>query len=145
MATKNTAPTTPTPAETAAAVEAAKLQGIEAQLIAKYGERIVPGSVRRAETAEEVARYKRKALVTINTLGVDGTLDGNTRVVATSDVFQVKHTPEVKAELNKAKAKDKRAAAKAESEAAEAATAPKGKGKGKKAKAETAAADLLGD
>jgi hypothetical protein len=133
-----------TTTDTSAAVEAAKLQGIEAQLIAKYGERIVPGSVRRAESAEEIARYKRKALVSINTIGLDGKPDGLTRVVATSDVFQVKHQPEVADALRKAAAKDKRAAAKAEREAAEVAAAPKGKGKGKKAKVD-AAADLLGD
>jgi hypothetical protein len=92
----------------------AKIAAAEASLVAKYGKKIVKGSVRRAKTAEEKAKYKNKLLVDINTVGLDGKPDSKTRTVATSDVFQIHHQPEVKAELVKAqrseKAKAKRAA-----------------------------------
>lgn len=98
-------------------VEAAKVVGVEAQLIAKYGDKIVPGSVRRAP---EGSKYGRKMLVDIKTRGLDGEYDGNTRTVATSDVFQVHHTEEVKAELKKQRMAEKRAAKRAEREDAKA-------------------------
>lgn len=69
--------------------KAAKI-ATEEELIAKYGERIVRGTLRRDNTGSQ------KMVVTIRTLAADEkTFDGNTRDVYTSDVFQVKHTEEV--------------------------------------------------
>jgi hypothetical protein len=48
-------------------------------------------------------------LVTINTRGMDGEFDGNTREVATSDVHQVHHTEGVDKELGKQRDAEKRA------------------------------------
>lgn len=87
----------------------AKIAASEAALIAKYGDKIVVGSVRRAPSG---SKYGNKMLVKINTVGIDGKPDGNTVEVATSDVFQVRHTDEVRAAIAKQKAADKRAAAK---------------------------------
>jgi hypothetical protein len=127
-------------ANTEAAIEQAKVTGTEAKLTAKYGDKIVPGTVRRAP---EGSKYGRKMLVDIRTRGLDGEYDGNTRTVATSDVFQVHHTDEVAKELRKQRMAEKRAARKAEKEAAEE-TKPKAKRKSKaKAKTEEAA-DSLG-
>jgi len=100
--------------DTTANVEAAKIVGIEAQLVAKYGDKIVPGSVRRAP---EGSKYGRKMLVDIKTRGLDGKYDGNTRTVATSDVFQVHHTEEVAVEMKKVRAAEKRAQKRAKREA----------------------------
>ena len=106
-----------TPAVEAAAgktpeqLEAAAIQKAELALVAKYGSKIVVGSVRRAP---EGSKYGLKMLVTINTRGLDGEFDGSTREIASSDVFQVHHTPEVAAEMRKQRAADKRAAAKAD-------------------------------
>ena len=62
-----------------------------------------------------------KQVCTINTIGADGQFDGNTRRIATSDLFQVRHTEEVKAALDaakrNAKAKAKRAERRATTEA----------------------------
>ena len=115
---------------TATALEAAKVAATEAKLIAKYGDRIVKGSCRRADLSNaDEACYGQKMLVNINTLGVDGSFDGNTRRVATSDVFQVKHTATATATLRKARLADKRKA-----KAAVATAAPaKGKAKAKSA------------
>ena len=91
-------------------------QKAEAQLAEKHPGKVVPGSVHRAPAS---SGYGTKLLCTIRTKGEDGLWDGNTRLVATSDVFQVHHTVEVAAALRKQRAKDKRAAAKAEREGAE--------------------------
>jgi hypothetical protein len=129
---------TKTDADTQAKLEQAKLAATEAQLIAKYGDKIVPGTVRRSTDP----KYGSKLLVDIQTRGLDGEFDGNTRTVATSDVFQVHHTTEVAVELRKLRAKEKRAARRAEKEAAEEAK-PKSKAKSKsKAKTEEAANSL---
>lgn len=90
-------------------VEANKIATAEANLVEKHGSKIVVGSVRRAPAG---SKYGSKMMVTINTVGVDGTPDGQTREVATSDVHQVHHTDEVRKELAKQRAADKRAAAK---------------------------------
>lgn len=95
-------------------IEAGIIAKAEAKLHAKYPSKIVAGSVRRAP---EGSKYGKKLLCDINTVGIDGDFDGNTRTVATSDVFQVSHTVEVAAELRKVQAADKRAAAKAKREA----------------------------
>ena len=52
---------------------------------------------------------RNKQVCTIRTRGVDGTLDGNTREIATSDLHQTFWTVEVKKLLDKAAAKAKRA------------------------------------
>ena len=79
-----------------------KVSTAEERLVAKYGDKIVAGTVRRAP---EGSKYGNKLLVDIRTRGVNGEYDGNTRTVATSDVFQVHHTEEVRAELKKAQRK----------------------------------------
>lgn len=112
-------------------VEKAKIVGIEAQLVAKYGDKIVPGSVRRAP---EGSKYGRKMLVDIRTRGLDGEFDGNTRTVATSDVFQVHHTEEVAVEMKKVRAAEKRAAKKSDEPAK---AAPAKRTRKSKAKAST--------
>jgi hypothetical protein len=75
---------------------------------------IVAGSVR----FEETGPHANKQTVEIQTIGADGTPDGNTRRVATSDLHQVHHTAEVAQDLKKAR---KAAAAKARRERAAAA------------------------
>lgn len=102
------------PAMTPEQKEAATITKAEAKLLAKYGDKIVKGSVRRAPAG---SKYGQKLLCDINTRGVDGKFDGNTRTVATSDVFQVHHTEEVAAELKRQAAAERRAAAKARREA----------------------------
>lgn len=82
----------------------------EEKLANKYGDKIVKGSVRRATDS----KYGNKLMVTINTVGLDGQPDGKTREVATSDVFQVHHQPEVAEQLRKLRAKEKREAKKQE-------------------------------
>ena len=109
----------------------------EASLIAKYGDKIVAGTVRRAP---EGSPYGNKMLVDINTRGIDGQPDGNTRTVATSDVFQVYHTEEVATELRKVHMAEKRAAAKAAAKAAKAPAKPKAKTPRKPKTAKAAAA-----
>lgn len=99
---------------TKAEQEAATIKKAEENLTSKHGDRIVKGSVRRAKGKAETAKYGNKLLVTINTIGVDGKPDGNQLTVATSDVHQVQHLPEVKAELRRLQ----RAEAKAEQTAA---------------------------
>jgi hypothetical protein len=98
---------TKTPAE----IEIAAVAKAELGLVTKYGSKIVTGSVRRAP---EGSKYGQKMLVTIYTKGIDGEFDGSVREIASSDVFQVHHTPEVAAELKKARSADKRAAASAD-------------------------------
>ena len=94
-------------ATTEAALEQAKVSATEASLIAKYGDKIVPGSVHRAPSG---SKYGEKMLCKIRTRGLDGEYDGNERTVATSDVFQVHHTEEVAAALRKQRQAEKRAA-----------------------------------
>lgn len=104
MATK-TKKTTTKPKMTKAELEQRTIERAEAKLVERYGSRIVKGSVKRG-----TGKYANKLTVEINTLGVDGKPDGNTRRVATSDVFQVKHMPEVAAELAKTAAAERRKA-----------------------------------
>lgn len=102
-------------APTAAEIESKAVAKAQVKLEAKYGAKIVVGSVHRAP---EGSKYGMKMLCKINTRGADGLPDGKTRLVATSDVFQVHHTEAVAAELRKARASDKREAAAAKREAA---------------------------
>lgn len=51
---------------------------------------------------------KKKQVVTINTVDADGVIDGNTRVVATSDLHIVKHTLEVSKEIQKKRSNARR-------------------------------------
>lgn len=100
---KTKTPKAPKVKQTAEEKEAATIAKAEQRLVEKHGNRIVKGSVRRADKKnKDEAKYGNKLLVTINTIGVDGKPDGKTLTVATSDVHQVKHTPEVKAALQKA-------------------------------------------
>ena len=92
----------PTPEQ----VEAKAIAKAEASLAEKYGKKVVAGSVHRAPAS---SKYGKKLLCTINTRGVNGKYDKNTRLIATSDVFQVHHTVEVAAELRKQRLADKRA------------------------------------
>jgi hypothetical protein len=101
--------TAPTPAQ----IETAAIAKAELALVTKYGSKIVTGSVHRAPAG---SKYGTKMLVTIYTKGLDGEFDGETRTIASSDVFQVSHTEAVSAELRKQRAADKRAAAKADRE-----------------------------
>lgn len=82
----------------------------EADLLAKGHTHIVAGSL----TYDAVANKQR---ITINTFGADGLPDGNTREIATSDLFQCRTTVETKEAMDKAKrsvkGKAKRAAVKA--------------------------------
>ena len=103
------------PTRTPEQAEADRLAKAETALVEKHGEKIVVGSVCRAPAG---SKYGTKLLATIRTRGADGLWDGDTRQVATSDVWQVSHTEAVTAELRKQRASDKRAAAKAEREAA---------------------------
>jgi hypothetical protein len=70
----------------------------EEDLVAKYGKkRIIQGTLR-------FNRHLNKQVVKIRTYDRSGRrFDGNTRVVATSDLFQVKHTPEVMAQIRAAR------------------------------------------
>lgn len=72
----------------------------EAALCKKY-KHIVPGSLR-------FSKANNKQMVTINTVGIDGKPDGNTRDVFTSDVFHVRHTKEVAKEIRLAKIRKNR-------------------------------------
>lgn len=63
----------------------------EAALLKKY-KNIVPGSLR-------FSKANNKQMCTINTVGIDGKADGNTRDVFTSDLFHVKHTKLVAKEV----------------------------------------------
>jgi hypothetical protein len=73
----------------------------EANLIDKGHTHIVPGTLR-------FDILLNKQVVKINTRGLDGCYDGNTREVATSDLHQVFHTTAVKAQLDKIKLREKR-------------------------------------
>lgn len=88
----------------------------EADYIAKYPH-IVEGSLRY----EEEGTHAKKQTVEINTVGIDGKPDGNTRRIATSDLHQVFHTEEVAKEVKQAKrraaAAKRREVKKAEAEA----------------------------
>ena len=96
-------------------IETDKVAKAELVLVEKHGSKIVEGTVRRAPPG---SKWGTKLVCDIRTRGLDGLLDGNTRTVATSDVWQVSHTEAVTAQLRKQRAADKRAAAKAEREAA---------------------------
>ena len=87
-------------------LETLKIAQAEARVIAKHGDRVIEGSAQREPSG--------KISVEIRTYGVDGEYDGNTRRVATSDVHQVFHMPEVKKELDRAKARDRRGPSKGE-------------------------------
>lgn len=67
----------------------------EASLLAKHPH-IVEGSLRYDAMAN-------KQKVTIQTRGIDGTFDGNTREIATSDLHQTFWTQETKDALDRAK------------------------------------------
>jgi len=92
---------TNSPAEEAAAIAAS-----EARSISLYGSRIVPGTTRRDPTST-------KMLVTVRTMGLDGKMDGGTREVRTSDIFQCLHQEGVKKSLKTKKSDDKAKAPKA--------------------------------
>lgn len=74
----------------------------EATLIKKY-KHIVPGSLR-------FSKATNKQMVTINTTGIDGKPDGQTREIATSDLFHVRHTKVVAKEIRLAKIRKNRQA-----------------------------------
>jgi len=95
-------------------IEVEAIASAEANLVEKHGTKIVAGSARRSTDP----KYGLKIMVDINTRGKDGEFDGNTRTVASSDVFQIHHTEEVAVELRKERAAAKRAEARAEREAA---------------------------
>ena len=73
----------------------------EADLVAKGHTHIVPGTL-------HYDPVDNKQKVTINTRGVDGQPDGNTRVIATSDLHQVFHTVVTKIAMDKIKLREKR-------------------------------------
>ena len=110
---------TNTDVATTEAVEAAKMAATEATLVAKYGDKIVAGSCERG-----TGKWSSKITVEIRTRGIDGEFDGKTMRIATSDVFQVHHQPEVRDALRKLRSAEKRAAKKAEREAAKAEATP---------------------
>lgn len=93
--------------ETKTDPDTAKIAAAEASLIAKYGKKVVPGSVRRAKSKAEKDTYGSKLLCEIRTVGLDGKSDGKTRVVATSDVWQIHHQPDVKEALRKVQRSEK--------------------------------------
>ena len=105
---------TNTDADTALKLTVAKLEAAEAKLIAKYGDKVVAGTANLG-----AGKYEGKITVEIRTRGLDGEFDGKTLRVATSDVFQVHHQPEVRDALRKLRAAEKRAQRKAEREAEE--------------------------
>ena len=117
--------------------EAQRLATAEANLVAKYGSKIVVGSIARGTGSHE-----GKLTVEINTVGLDGQPDGQTRRVATSDVFQVHHTEAVsdqmKAQRRRDRAAQRRAAQPKAPKAEKAKVEAKPKRKGK-AKAEASA------
>jgi len=92
--------------ETVQALEVLALKRVEEDSIAKYGKKIVPGSAQREMAADG---RLGKITVLIRTKGLDGNYDGNERRVATSDLFQVHHTPEVSKALRKIAGAEKRA------------------------------------
>lgn len=102
---KKTTPTkkAPTKAELKAREEA-YLAKAEERLTERHGDKIVAGSVKRG-----AGKYDGKLTVEIRTRGLDGEFDGKTMRVATSDVHQVSHQPEVLAELRKMRARERRA------------------------------------
>ena len=81
-------------------IESLKLAQAEAIAITKHGDKIVVGSAERDPVSNKIT-------VLIRTRGIDGEYDGNTRRVATSDVHQVHHMPEVKKALKRANAKSR--------------------------------------
>jgi hypothetical protein len=77
----------------------------EEALLAKHPH-IVKGSLR----FDLDGTHANKQTVEINTRGLDGQPDGNTRRIATSDLHQVFWTPEVAKEIRKEKMRMKRKA-----------------------------------
>ena len=92
-------------------VETLKLAQAEAIAITTHGDKIVVGSAERDLASNKIT-------VLIRTRGLDGEFDGNNRRVATSDVHQVHHTPEVKKALKRASAKSRNPSRQAKLEAA---------------------------
>lgn len=80
--------------------ERVQLEQAETALIAKFGAKVVPGTIRRARKG---TKHEGKFTIEINTVGEDGEPDGKTLRVATSDVHQVNHTPEVAERLRRAR------------------------------------------
>jgi hypothetical protein len=79
----------------------------EEMLLAKGHSHIVPGTLRwNPEQSKQV--------VTINTFGLDGKPDGNTREVATSDLHQCRMTAETKRAYDRIKLSEKAKAKRAE-------------------------------
>ena len=84
----------------------------ESELLAKYPH-LVPntlayinpfGGCDNAAVPEEMlSTHRNKQVCMIATRGIDGNFDDNYRWIASSDLHQVFHTAEVKAELDKAK------------------------------------------
>jgi len=78
------------------------LANAEAQLIEKHNtkkhQKVVPGSIKRGTGAHD-----GKLTVLVNTLGEDGKPDGKQLRVATSDVHQVNHQPDVAQALRRAR------------------------------------------
>lgn len=74
----------------------------EGELRKKYAQ-VVPGTLRK----ETAGKWAQKYTVEIKTLGVDMKPDGNTRRVATSDLFQVRHTEETYAILRNLRRREK--------------------------------------
>jgi len=101
---KTVARKAPTKAELKARAQA-RMERSEASLIEKYGDKVVPGSIKNG-----TGRHEGKLTVEVRTRDLDGNFDGKTRTVATSDVFQVSHQPEVLAELRKIRSAERRAA-----------------------------------
>ena len=98
--------------EQAVKLERLALEQAEAAAVAKYNgsyEKVRPGTIRR----ETEGTHNGKLTVEINTVGADGQLDGKVRRVATSDLFQVHHQPEVAKGLRKLRMIEKRATIKA--------------------------------
>lgn len=99
--------------------EQALLTRREAELIAQHGTKIVEGSIRRGRTG---SKHENKLTVEINTVGEDGQPDGKTLRVATSDVHQVTHQPEVADRLRRARRNERARQARAEARAERLAT-----------------------
>jgi hypothetical protein len=78
-----------------------KIRLTETDLIEKGHTHIVEGTLR-------FDHGRNKQFVTINTRGIDGNYDGNTREIATSDLHQTFWTIETKAAIDAAKRKPTR-------------------------------------
>jgi len=98
--------------------EAQQLVEAEAALVEKHGDKIVEGSIRRARRG---TKHEGKLTIEIRTMDENGERDGKTLRVATSDVHQVNHQPEVAERLRRARrnerARQRRAEAREEATA----------------------------